>query len=81
LAFEEKQKQNDELSHKIDDLLSDFAKITSENTQMKFELSALKNQLENYRNLIFLNKNSSGILENNLKDQIEKQGLFFTNSY
>lgn len=76
LSLDEKEKQNGELSQKIDEILLESTKINNENCQLKFEVASLKSQIETYKNIAFIKKNSSAVYETKLRDQMEKEGKF-----
>ena len=77
LALEEKEKQNNEFSQKMDQLLFEYTKISQENSQLKFEIANLRGQLETYKNIAFKKNNSSIDYETKLKNQMEIEGNFF----
>lgn len=61
----------------MDQLLFEYTKISHENSQLKFEIANLRGQVETYKNIAFIKKNSSIDYETKLKNQIEKEGIFF----
>lgn len=72
MVLEEKEKQNSELSEKMEDLLKKYNEIFSENIQIKHEIKLLHGELENYKNCE-KEKKPNGISLLYFKNHLEQQ--------